>query len=352
LKSNKQVLGSEQRPIRVGVSTDRPFAYFRHGQLAGLAGALFLNIAKFYSWHYTLIPLDENIEAGIQKLKEGRIDLLIGPVSVYHHRILEVDYTRPYFINEIGIALQKVGISPFRIFYQIIEQIGFSSLLVFIIITLTLSTLLWYFEHHEKGSKIPASFFKGVLTTVWLFLVQFLQGGYELSHRRLASRITFMAWLFFSFLLLTLFISSATAFLTTDLINSHPSIINKSDLQGHALGYVRGRGAVNYIKRLHAKPVAYDTLAKALEALNQKESPITGVIEDYMILLDRYQKMRLPLVMLSSITLGSDEFAFALPYGSPLRAMINKRLVQLQDNEDMYYLCQRYLKDKVKNCQL
>ena len=230
----KPALGSQENPIRLGVSLDRPFAYLRHGKLSGLAGAIFLDMAEFYHWHYVITPLDENIEAGIEKVKKGDIDLFIGPISVYHHRIMHVDYSRPYFINEVGVALKKIGVSPFRIFLQMLEQVGFESFLVFVFITLVLSSLLWFFEKDEKASTLPQSFIKGIFTTAWLFLVQFLQGGYALSHRRVASRVTFMVWLFFSFLLLTLFISSATAFLTTDLMNSHPSIAHKSDLRGHS----------------------------------------------------------------------------------------------------------------------
>lgn len=56
--------------------------------------------------------------------------------------------------------------------------------------------------------------------------------------------------------------------------------------------------------------------------------------------------------MFSDFILGHEQYAFALPYGSPLRKAIDVSIISYQNNQSLVFYCQKYLGAQAKACKL
>ncbi len=347
-------LGSAQNIIRAGLVIGEPFVDIHENKPTGMVVKLFEEIAEHYKWKYRYIPLGNNVSDAIMALRQNKVDILIGPVSVYHNRIMFVDFSRAFYINKIALAIPKPPQSVADIVLKLIKKISVILLFTFVLVLFFIATVIWALEHNCPNSELPSNPFKGIALSAWYLLVQFLRGGYSFSvrHKAPAARILLVLWLFFSLIIMLVFSSLLTAFLTTDMLKKYPQIKSKSELHGKTLGYINGAGSLKYIQQAEATAKGYNNILGALDELAKPNSKIDGVVDDYLILKQHLHFKKYKHLFLSHFIFAHDEFAFALPYHSPLLKPINIEIVRMQDNQDMFHLCQRYLKNEAAACEL
>ena len=349
-----QELGSSDNPIKTGVIIGVPFSGLENGKYTGLTTHLFKEIAEKNGWHYKFISMGYNVNAALNALKKNEIDILIGPISVSHERVLNNDFSRPYYVNKVTLVTKQPEASVGNVLKRLFMQVSSYLIAYFFLVLLILSTVIWLLERKRPESTVPDSAVSGIALCSWFLLVQFLRGGYSFSvrHKSPFARGLLVIWLLFSLITMLVFSSLLTAFLTTDLLNQQPQIQSPNELNHAKLGYIQGSGSLRYIKKVNATEIAFESSKQALQELSKKDSKIVGFVDDYLVLKVLLEKESWPNLKLSNFVFSHDEFAFALPLNSPLTKKINLEITRMQDENDMFYLCHRYLGNEAKHCEL
>lgn len=100
---SKNLLGSIENPIRVGVMLVEPYAKVTHEHYSGLVIDYWDIIAKQNNWHYELISASSSYDQTAKDVYENKFDIAIGNFSSVTNRMDLVNYSRPFVINYITI---------------------------------------------------------------------------------------------------------------------------------------------------------------------------------------------------------------------------------------------------------
>lgn len=335
------------QPLRVGVVSGSPFAFENAGVYGGLAIDLWQKIAEQNKWSYQYLPTGEDVYESLQQLQAGKFDLLIGPISVNEKRLYIVDFSRPYFINNVGILLHKEKSRYFPVIDAFLSPAFALVLLAIALLFIIYLHLLWYFER-GKHPDIPLSYREAISVGFWVHL--FKKSGFSQMPITLYGRVIVLLWLLCLGLLFTVFNASVTSMLTVAKSKQFDSISDFNTLTTLHLVGPKGLAAVNLARAQGLVVEETDTLDTAIALLRQNK--VDGVLYDTIAGQDYLTSHRLNDVFFSNFVLGQEEYAFAFPYNSPLRKGIDIVVTKLQDHQLLVAMCQKYIASQAKYCQL
>lgn len=338
----------EQKPteLRVAVLVDPPFVSLVGDDYQGAAISLWQAIAADNHWAFRYVPTGNNVDQTITALQAGQYDIFIGPISVNQHRIEQVDYSRPYFINRVGLIISK---QTFQ--FKSIREAFFTPVMGILLLCLISSFVLylhffWYFErglHPEIPMKYRNMISQGLLLHVF-------KKGFSGMPMTFGGRLTLLLWLFGLAILFSSLNATLTASLTTLRAKEHDSISDFSDLTRLNILGVEGHAEVTMAQNkgltVHTMP---SLEAGVKQLIGNKHS---AMVYDSLPAQVYLNSRTLDDLMLSAYTLGQEEFSFAFPYGSPYAKAINITIVKLQDSQMMSLICEKYLGDQAKYCEL
>ena len=198
---------SQEKILNVGVSIGDPFVIYANNTYNGIAIDLWKLIAEEQNIKYKFIPMGEHIDDAIKKLAAGQIDILIGPVVPTYERMKLVDFTQPYYLNQIGFVVPAQKVNFLNAISSIFNSAINAALLVFLFFFLLYIHIYWYYEI-KPYKKTAQSYWDGVKESFWLHTLDIDLGKIP-SHPR--TRQFRFLWL----ILLTLFFSSITASITS-----------------------------------------------------------------------------------------------------------------------------------------
>jgi polar amino acid transport system substrate-binding protein len=346
--SASEKLGAKSNPIRVGAIQIAPFVKLQGEQYSGLSVDLWKQIATQNQWHYQLLPVNTNIYEAIVALTKGKYDVLIGPISVTKERIKQIDFGRPFYLSQIKIAYNVDEFSVLTILFNVLYDFASPIFLLIIFIFIVVAHTIWFIEK-KYNKDMPKSYLKGVIFSTWFFLIHLFKGGMIYKPTSKYGRLVILCWLSFALGLYLILSSTYTAYLTARVVNKNRHVLNLDKFRNKPLAYVEGEIYNYFIDNINAIPVAKPSLEMAFNALEQEK--VYGIVDDELVLDYKIKKMQLKNIKLSHSRFYSDEFAFAYPKNSPLRALANIVIVTMQDDERMKILCQQYLGIFAKHCQ-
>ena len=335
--STEYPLGSKENPIRVGVTEGKPFSHIDGKHIVGLAPLIWQKIASERNWSYTYINFGENVEAGIKSIVNKKINVLIGPISVNYDRLKRVNYTRPYYINKMGIALHDKGINFAKILKGFESKFSKEFIIFCSTVFLFAVHLCWFIE--KKSGNISRSYFKGIIMSALVLLNYLFHRKYSIQPLSVMGKIFSTCW-FFIVAIFLIFISSFIGyFIVYKIVHYNYDIKSEKELHYHKLAYVKGQQNVKIIKNMLGVPKEFPSLSGALYALNNNKNGIKGVVGNYIILKDKIKELDLKNIKMSAFNFAHDEIAFAVQYDSPLLKGINQTLVKLQDQGIIARIC-------------
>ena len=167
------------RTLKVGVSGSAPFVIQEEGGSSGISLQVWRRIAEDNNLSYRLIQ-QATPQKGILALNDGKIDLLVGPISVTPDRLNlpGVDFTQPYFIGKEGILLP---LKPKTLLNRLQVFLGWavlSSVLVLITVLMVVGSLIWLAERRGNSEQFPAQPLPGIASGMWFALVTLTTVGY------------------------------------------------------------------------------------------------------------------------------------------------------------------------------
>lgn len=335
--------------VRVGVIPGMPFASLEKQGNRGIVIDIWKRVAFITGITYVFVPYTEDINAAILDVSNEKIDLLIGPISTTHEREKLVDFTRPYFLNQIGLVFRDETSLFSVVATELFEgELGKLILLFFISILIFASLLIWV-----RRKDLPERSLKDrVIDETWESASMVIALAIPEGRMNGAIRIIVFLGLIFGIGFISFFTSVLTSKLTVENLSAASQrFASIKDLNQAHLIAVSGRTTVEYARKVAGKVTLAKNLQEAMTGLARGEAD--GVVEDYAIAAEFVKKWQgeQKLVM-SSLKLGNDEYAFALTKLSPLRQKIDAAITELQDNGMAKEICKTYVENLSDLCEL
>ena len=332
------------KPLKVGLTGQAPFV-IRNGQLQeGISLDVWQSLASDNGLEYRLIP-QSNPEQGLDAVEQGRLDLLIGPISITASRLArpEIDFTQPYFFAKAGVLLPMKAPTLFSRFQVLFGWAAMSSVLLLLTILVAVGGLIWLAERRQNSSQFPRAVVPGVTNGMWFALVTLTTVGYgdKAPVTRLGKGIT-SAWMVISLIAVSSITAGLASAFTLFLSGASDEGIRSAEgLKEVRVGVVEGTSGQELAKRGSMRTVPVASLVEAIALLEQGD--VEAVVFDRPAI--RYHLKNHPerKVRLAPFTLAEETYGFALPADSPLRTPLDVSVLKMQRASEVELITKRYL---------
>jgi polar amino acid transport system substrate-binding protein len=314
--------------LRVGIAGSPPFVVQNGDRLEGISLEVWEEVAQTTNLDYTLIP-HKNVEASLDALARGELDVAIGPIGITPKRLEKVTFTQPFFLAQIGVLLPRQAPtvwSRVRPFFTIaaISSVGFLCISLFIV-----GNLLWLFERNQNAEQFPKAYHRGVGNGMWFALVTLTTVGYG-DRAPITSAGRFIAGVWMVVTMITassLTAGLATAFTLALSERTTEQFVRLEDLTGARMAVVSGTTSEQWADYYQVNAIARPTLSKAIELLATDR--VEGVVFDRPA-LEYYLQQNPDLdLRLAEFVLATETYGFALPNDSSLTQTLNVSLLHL-----------------------
>lgn len=341
--SSAQTQVSSSKIYRIGVVLLPPFASYQDGKYRGFVVALWKSIAARENIHYQFYNAGERSAGAIGKLEKGQYDALLGPISVTSDRLQQVQYSRPFYVNRLGIVSLHSTDSFWHVFWKMIKVFFAWSLLVYFLLLLLYSILHLVLERLAGAENFQGNIVRAFCFSLWDSTYALVKGSYHHSLQSVFSKILIIFWS----VVALVFLSEITAILTSSVTISRSTLRARDQqkiqtIYAMPVSVVKDSYTSDVASRLGASPVSVAGFDQAFQLLFEKK--VKAVMGSYLA-LDYYTKTHPKLSLKAApLFIGSNEMAFAFsPVNNALMKKVNKGLTALQDENLTFGICRGYL---------
>jgi ABC-type amino acid transport substrate-binding protein len=336
------------RKLRVAVINEAlPYATCGEGskegvyKFEGIAVALFRKIADHYDWEYELMCVERNYDQLLMDIRDGKFDVGVADFSVIRRRFDWVLYTRPYYVAGLRIARSAAKSSGIPIIFQ--SQVLHIVLIAVGILILAFTLL------NEFAKKV--SFFESLYKT---FIAFFVGGGELVSskdNRRLP--VYFLKpintfWIVLVFLF--------RAFIISQIVSAFVQVqdsISEDELRRITnVNVIKGTSFTDYAKQQGMVPVEIEDPSEIVKKIENSVDEYW--FDDPIIMRNLFKKSEKSTELhFTSHAIVNDEYTLVANRSMPeLKALMDRYIVELQDNGELYKICRMYLDTDLDRCVL
>ncbi len=170
---------AQEQKLRVGVAGSAPFVIEDEGKIKGISIDIWKTLASAEEFDYELIP-HQNVAAGLNALAQGKLDVLIGPISLTPQRLAreEIEFTQPYFVSHFGLLLAAQRPTLWSRVAPLFGLAALSSIVLLLFLLFIVGHLIWLAERKSNPEQFPPDYVDGVRNGIWFALVTFTTVGY------------------------------------------------------------------------------------------------------------------------------------------------------------------------------
>jgi len=309
--------------LTVGTKEAPPFSMKgADGKWTGISISLWQDLAAQLKLDYTFQEMDlEHILSG---LTNGSVDVGVAAISVTSDREVVMDFTQPFFTTGLGIAISAHSGPPWlSVIRQLVSWQFLAVVGLLVLVLLSVGFLVWLFERRGNAEQFGGKTLEGIGSGFWWSAVTMTTVGYgDKSPRTLGGRIIGLIWMFVAIIIISSFTAAITSALTVSQLGS--PIHGPEELPGvRVAGIINSTGAA-YLERQH---IAYRGYPDALSALNGLAAgEVDAVVYDAPIMQYLAREKHPGTVAILPRKFLRQDYAIAVPQGSPLREQINRLL--------------------------
>lgn len=329
-------------PLEVGICEGAPFCMKApDGHWNGLSVELWESIAAQLQLRYTF--KEYALEGLIKAVANGDVAVGVGPISATAEREQILDFTHPYYVSDLAIAVAPHPLFPWTDIAAQFFTRAWLKLLIGLFIMLAVSgVFVWLFERKRNHDQFGGNWHHGLGSGFWWAAVTMAGVGYgDKAPRTFGGRAVALLWMFISVITVALVTASVTSAVVTNSIvyNIH----GPRDLGRARVSVVNGSTAERYTLEGRINSSLYPSIEACLDAVlaHEADACIGDESELRYLVKTRYPH-RLDVL---PFTFQREDCCFIVSPGSPLREQINRVLLEKTQGYEWRLLRSKYLGD-------
>ncbi|CAI4221432.1 unnamed protein product [Auanema sp. JU1783] len=366
--------------LRIVVYLEQPFVMKTAEGYEGFCIDLLNEMASVLKFNYTIIEVQDGSygiedETGrwngiIGVLQRHEADLSVSAVTITYSRVEVVDFTLPFMHLGISILLGKSKEEADKgSLFTFLEPLSFSVWLSLIVAYLSVSFSMyllakfspyeWYdiekIDERDRSIENQKNQFT-VLNSLWFAVGSLMQQGSDVIPRAAATRVIAVIWWMFTQILISSYTAQLAAFLTVERMTTPiESTADLASQQKIRYGTLKSGSTMDFFRE--SKIPIYERMWSVMESssppvfVNSSKEGIARVKAGnyaYMMessMLEYYMERDCELQSIGGL-LDSKGYGIALPKGSPLRDILSRTVLQLQERTILEALKNKWWRDR------
>lgn len=342
-------LETTTKKLKVGlINNALPVSGSIDKKYTGMAVDLWKLIAKDLELKYKFFPLyDEYF--GLELVRKGLLDVLIGPYDVNSSTYEMVGYSTPFLINSVGLFMKDTTISFDAVLEELTTPLLVGAVFWSILLFFVFCFLLWLVEKKHHKEFRDTSIISGIGNSSWALISSYLRDlVYEPATTK--GRTIMSLWLMFSVIFMTIVASSITSSILKISARKYSLYQNLYDIQGKKVGVMENTESVDIASLYGAFVFQEHKVDHLFKLLDQ------GKIDAVMVdkTTAQFYVLNTPElhVHAANLVYKKDFFSFVFPYDSSLIKRVNYRLLTRQEKGDVLKICSKYFYTEIDNCNI
>ena len=329
---------SGDETLIVGVKVAPPFVIADGNDYTGLAIDLWQETAREHGWQFEYRELD--LEGLLDAVREGKVDVGLGAITATAEREQSMDFAHPITSSGLGVAVRTQGGSGWLAVVHALVSPAFLKVIgLLTLLLLIVGFLVWLFEHERNSEQFGGSRPQGIFTGFWWAMVTMTTVGYgDTAPRTVPGRILGLIWMLAALIVVSFFTASITSALTVGKLTNQ--ITSARDLGKVKVASVAGSTSGSWLERNQDGYLKSESLDAALSDLAANR--VDAVVYDAPLLAWKIRQRYEGQLRVLPFTLERQDYAFALPTGSPLREPIDTSLLKRINSPDWPERLEKY----------
>ncbi|HVY57841.1 MAG TPA: transporter substrate-binding domain-containing protein [Xanthobacteraceae bacterium] len=307
------------------------------GSLHGISIELWHRIADRLHLRYRFSE-QPTVPALMVGTAEESFDLAIAAVTVTAERDRMVDFTQPFYSTGLGIAV-SMNESRWTSITRVLTSFGFiQAVLALVGIAMAVGVVVWLLERHKTAHFSGGT--RGLGTGLWWSAIAMTQAGAaQNAPATLPGRIVAIGWMIASVVTIAVFTAGITSTLTRRELQGLVHGVN--DLRSVRVGALLASATTGYLDRQRISYRGFTSPQDGLKAL--QAGRIDAFVYDkplltWLVLQDFSDTLRV-----LDTTFDTQNYAIALPKGSPLRQRLDAALLEEIESDSWQQTLFQYL---------
>ncbi len=333
-----EYLQPEQEELVIGTRVVPPFVMVDDdGLYSGLTIDLLNHISNELGVPYRLVETD--IQGMLDGAADGEFFASASAITITSERETMVDFTHPFFVTGLGIAVSHQPTGLFQTILSIFSADFWWVVFLLIILLLFWGILVWFFERHENQEEFGGSTTEGIGSGFWWAAVTMTTVGYgDKSPRTLGGRVIGFIWMFTAIIVISFFTASIASSLTVEQLQT--GVQGPQDLPHVEVGGLEHSATMEYLAAENINASAFESINAGLRAVSRGE--IDAFVHDAPIIRYYVQRDFKNRVQVLPRTFFEQYYGIALPPGSDHRNELNRIILDYLQTDEWEELQSRY----------
>ena len=325
-------------PLIVGTKEAPPFAIRGDdGEWRGMAIELWEGVAAELGLEYEL--RETNLEGLLAGVEDGTLDASVAALTVTAPRERRVDFSHSFHASGLGIAVPLDASGGWSgAFRSLLNPRFLTAMASLLVVLFAAGFVLWLFERRRNPEQFEPGA-RGLWSAFWWSAVTMTTVGYgDKAPVSAGGRIVALVWMFVGVVTISSFTAAIASSLTVARLAT--GVRGPEDLPEVRSATVTRSTSEAYLSTRHLRHRSFATVEEALSAVAAGEAD--ALVYDEPILLYLVRGADASFTVLPE-TFERQDYAVALPEGSPLREPVNRALLRVIDRPAWRETLERYL---------
>ncbi len=320
-------------PLRVGTKHAPPFAELgSDGRWHGISITLWEELAGDLGLEYEYEERD--LPGLLEGLEDGSLDVVAAALTVTAQREATFDFTAPFHTTGLAVVVRDESTPVWLKAIKLLASTSFLLLIAMVgVLQLAVGTLVWALEKRANPDQFGQhSLWRGLAAGFWWSTVTMTTVGYgDKTPKTMAGRVVAQAWMLCSVVIVSVFTATVASNLTVEQLSSR--VRSAADLRNVKVSVVEGSTSDLYAEAHDIDAIREEGLESALAAL--RDGDVDAVVHDAPLLRESLRSRSTASLRLLDFRFRRQDYAFAVPTGSPVRESINRALPDRLRRDDV-----------------